>query len=130
MIFHSAQPQEVVSELGSNQYTGLDGSEADRRLKRYGENLTNTSAKPSFAQILLNQFKSIPLAILLGAAFIWMITGLFLDLGNPWGAVAVLVIALFSVAIGMVKQYFSRRVLGDIRNATSPTARVLRDGEE
>lgn len=130
MIYHSASPSEVLEDLGSHQYNGLSSSEADARLKRYGENVPNAQTRVSFLGVFFNQFKSIPLAVVMITAVLWLLTGLFLDLGNPLSALAVLAIALISVAIGMIKQYASRKVLANIRGANMPTATVIRGGEE
>lgn len=130
MIYHSASPDQVLEDLGSNRYHGLSKEEAHSRLQRYGENVANAKTPVSFFGVLLSQFKSIPLAVVMITAVVWLLTGLFLDLGNPFSALAVLAIALVSVAIGMIKQYAARKVLTSIRGANMPTATVIRDGEE
>ena len=130
MIYHSASQNEVLQDLNSNRYQGLSKEEAQIRLERYGENLANAKTPVSFWGLLLNQFKSIPLAVVMITAVIWLLTGLFLDLGNPFSALAVLAIALISVAIGMIKQYASRKALSSLRGANMPMATVIRDGEE
>ena len=93
MIYHSASQNEVLQDLNSNRYQGLSKEEAQIRLERYGENLANAKTPVSFLGVLLNQFKSIPLAVVMITAVIWLLTGLFLDLGNPFSALAVLAIA-------------------------------------
>ena len=130
MIYHSAGQEDVLRDLGSHRYEGLSESEVAARLKRYGKNLPEPPKDQTFVQAFLEQFKSVPLVIVMVAAFIWLVTGLVLQLGNPWGALAVLLIALLSAAVGMVKQYAARKVIDKVRNATIPTAKVIRQGKE
>ena len=130
MIYHNASVDEVLEDLGSNRYHGLTGEEVTARLKRYGQNLVTPPSSHSFFKVFLHQFRSIPLIVLMGAAIIWLLIGFFLELANPYSALAVLCIALVSAAIGMVKEYTSQRVLSGIRNATQPIATVIRNGEQ
>ena len=130
MIYHSASQEEVLQHLNTDRYNGLTEKEAELRLKRYGENLPRVTQKQTFMQSFVEQFKSIPMLIVMVAALIWLVIGLFLKLVNPWGAAAVLIIALVSAAVGMIKQYAANGVIDKIRNATTPTAIVIRNGKE
>ena len=64
------------------------------------------------------------LALLLGGGLI------YLALGEPADAITLLVFATLSVVIAVVQETRTERVLGALRDLTSPRALVIRDGEQ
>lgn len=130
MIWHSASSAQVVEELGSNQYKGLSETDAQVRLRRYGKNQLQDKKRRSLWQILLSQFTSKTMIAVMLTALIWMISGFLVEDGHPERALFVLAIGLVMAAIGMIKESVAENALDTLRNASQPSARVLRDGEE
>jgi Ca2+-transporting ATPase len=102
----------------------LTGSEARKRLERYGPNELQETRRISPWQILLEQFKNVLIIILLIATVISFF------LGHGLESVVIAVIVLFAVLLGFVQEYRAERAIEALRQMTAPTATVMRDGEE
>jgi Ca2+-transporting ATPase len=102
----------------------LTGSEARKRLERYGPNELQETRRISPWQILLEQFKNVLIIILLIATVISFF------LGHGLESVVIAVIVLFAVLLGFVQEYHAERAIEALRQMTAPTATVMRDGEE
>jgi Ca2+-transporting ATPase len=119
-----ASAEETVQRLGTDADRGLSSAEAARRLAEAGPNeLPCTAAIPAW-KILLRQFKSILIVILLVAIV------LSLALGRVLETAGIAVITLFTVVLGFVQEYRADRSLEALRRMAAPTATVIRDGEE
>ena len=103
---------------------GLTSAEAARRLAEHGPNELQAAGRVSPWAVLLGQFKSVLIVILLVA------TALSAVLGHTVEALAITVIVLFSVLLGFIQEYRAERAIEALRRMAAPTATVLRDGEE
>src|SRR5690606_35605661 len=71
--WHSLSVAVVVARL-ETRTTGLDESEAARRLERFGPNALRTARPVSAWRILIDQFRSIVVLLLLAAAAVaWFV---------------------------------------------------------
>jgi Ca2+-transporting ATPase len=102
----------------------LSQVEATQRLAEYGLNELQAAHRTSPWTILLEQFKNVLIIVLLVA------TALSAFLGHGVEAIAIAVIVLFAVLLGFVQEYRAERAIEALRQLTSPTAAVLRNGEE
>ncbi|MBQ2420034.1 MAG: hypothetical protein II284_01400, partial [Clostridia bacterium] len=68
MIWHSAELNSLINELGTDKNAGLSSDEAARRLAKYGKNQLNQKKKKTIVQKFLDQFKDYMIIILLIAA--------------------------------------------------------------
>jgi len=116
--------EEAVLRLRADAWAGLSSAEAARRLAEAGPNELPSAAPAPAWKILVRQFKSALIVILLIAIV------LSLALGHLLEAAGIAAIALFTVALGFVQEYRADRALEALRRMTAPTAAVLRDGEE
>jgi Ca2+-transporting ATPase len=119
-----AVPAPDAFDLLRSRPDGLTGSEARKRLERYGPNELQETRRISPWQILLEQFKNVLIIILLIATVISFF------LGHGLESVVIAVIVLFAVLLGFVQEYRAERAIEALRQMTAPTATVMRDGEE
>ena len=65
--WHAMPVAEVVARIGTSS-EGLSAEEASRRLTEFGPNELRHAAQAGFVQVLLGQFKSFIVWLLVGAA--------------------------------------------------------------
>ncbi|HEU5055929.1 MAG TPA: cation-translocating P-type ATPase [Kofleriaceae bacterium] len=114
--------EDLVEQLGSDVARGLDVDEAARRLEEHGPNELPAEAGTSPWTILLAQLKNV-LVIILVVAIV-----LSSALGHALEAVAIAVIALFSVVLGFVQEFRAEKAMEALRRLASPDATVVRGG--
>jgi len=121
--WHAFEISEAVDRLKTS-IEGLTQREAASRLKQYGFNELAAVGKISPLTILLRQFKSILILILVGATIISLLTEHALD------ATVIFAIVLVSAVLGFTQEYRAERALEALKKMLSPTAAVIRDGKE
>jgi P-type Mg2+ transporter len=112
---------QVVHSLGSGP-TGLEPAEATRRLTQQGRNaVARRIHRPGF-HILLSQFVSPLILVLLGAAIVSRF------LGESVEATVILAIVVVNAALGFVQEYRAERALRALQRFVTHTARARRAG--
>ncbi|WP_223477765.1 cation-translocating P-type ATPase [Oricola indica] len=101
---------------------GLSGDEAAARLGRFGPNALRKKARQNVLIILLNQFRS-PIVYLLVAA-----AALALLFGETVEFVAIVAVLLINAAIGFITEIQAVRSMEALRELTSRNTLVRRDG--
>jgi Mg2+-importing ATPase len=96
--FWSIAPEQLLTELRASR-NGLSQNGAERRLKQYGPNTLQAGSQNTALGLLLNQFKSPLVLILVVAAIISVIAREWPD------AVIVLAVVLGSTTLGFVQEY-------------------------
>jgi Ca2+-transporting ATPase len=115
--------EESLDNLGSRK-TGLSQEEATKRLVEFGPNELKKEKGKSPVKLLLEQFKSILVIILLIA------TALSFALNEPYDATVIIAIVVAVAVLGFTQEYRAERALEALKKMTAPTASVLRDGKE
>ena len=121
MLQTSHQPSTISPHI-NNQQSGLSSAIAAENLKRDGYNELPSTKKRSFLRILIQIIKEPMFVLLIGAGVIYLL------LGDRFDALFLLVFACLSVAITIVQESRSEKVLEALRNLASPRALVMRDG--
>jgi P-type Ca2+ transporter type 2C len=103
--------------------SGLSNAEAKSRQVAEGFNELPRPGQRTTLRIVLEVLREPMLALLLGGGLIYLL------LGDLKEAVILLVFATMSVAITVVQESRTERVLEALRDLTSPRALVIRDGE-
>ncbi|MBI4573813.1 MAG: cation-translocating P-type ATPase [candidate division NC10 bacterium] len=114
---------EVLKELEATPQ-GLSREEAARRLERYGPNTLKEEKRISPWEILLGQFKNFLILLLIAATVISVLLGETLD------AIVIFAIVIASAVLGFYQEYRAEKALQALKAMASPTASVLRNGEE
>jgi P-type Mg2+ transporter len=119
--FWSISGTEILRHLGTAK-EGLSSEEARQRLARYGSNLLKPQKRSDVLTLLLAQFKS-PLVIILLFA-----TGLSFFLHDPVNASIILIIVLVSGLLGFWQEHSATNAVQKLLAIVQIKAAVLRDG--
>ena len=103
---------------------GLDDTDAQRRLARFGRNTIKAKERVTWLSLLLNQFRSPLVLILVFAALVAMIVGEWTD------ASIVLVVVFGSTLLGFAQEYRASSAVEKLRAQITIKSRVTRDGAE
>ncbi len=131
--YYDRTVKSVLKDLETKE-KGLSEKEAKKRLEKYGKNKLEEKEKISPVEILLQQFKS-PLIWVLIAAMIISIIVVFIEHGTKVGfgnfteAIVILVILILNAIFGFVQEYKAEKAIEKLRELSSPKCKVIRDGE-
>ncbi len=102
--------------------TGLSSSDAQRRLAVSGPNEIRRERTTTSLTLLVGQFASPVIGLLLGASVVSAALGEWLD------ATAIGTIVILNALIGFLQEHRAERAVMALRSMTAPRAQVLRDG--
>ncbi len=119
--FWSISGTEMLHQLETRK-EGLTNGEAERRLARYGSNLLKPKKRSDASALLISQFKSPLILILLFA------TGLSFFLHDPVDALIILGIVLVSGLLGFWQERGAANAVERLLAIVQIKAAVLRDG--
>ncbi|MGA8095744.1 MAG: cation-translocating P-type ATPase [Steroidobacteraceae bacterium] len=103
---------------------GLSSQDAAERLRAEGPNALPELERRTGLRIILEVVREPMFALLLGAGVLYLL------IGSRGEALVLFAFACFSVAIAVIQEGRSERVLEALRDLTSPRALVIRDGEQ
>ena len=102
---------------------GLSQIEAEKRLKKFGENKLRGKKRVSWLKVLLEQFKS-PLIYILVIA-----SGITLALGDVIDASVIGAAVVLNTILGFYQEMKAERSLEALSKMLTPKAKVMRDGK-
>jgi P-type Ca2+ transporter type 2C len=102
--------------------SGLSSTDAQHRLIEFGPNEICRERATSALTLLLRQFASPVIWLLLGASVMSVALGELLD------AIAIGAIVIVNAVIGFFQEHRAERAVMALRSMTAPRARVMRDG--
>jgi Ca2+-transporting ATPase len=120
--WHTVDASSALALLDSTERVGLSSEAVQERLRRYGPNLLPESLPRSKFSILVDQFKSLPVALLGTAAGVSLLTGGLAD------ALVILGVVCINAAIGYVTENQTEETLHSLKKLVTPYATVIRDG--
>ena len=120
--WHSLPVEAVLDRLDSSP-EGLSTDEAARRLERFGPNRLKPVEPVSALSILVRQFKSLVVLLLLAAAVV------ALALGDMLESLAIGAVLAINTLIGFVVELRARRAMDALLRYQVPEAKVVRDGD-
>ncbi len=122
--WHALEPDEVVECLGTDIRGGLVAAEVATRLERYGLNDLARDEPRSNLDLMLSQFKSPLISILVVAAVVTTVLEKYTD------AVVIAVVLLINAVIGFVQERKADRSVRALMELAAPSSLVVRDGHE
>src|SRR5579863_9281666 len=114
----------IESGTRAPSHRGLTSREAAERLRAEGPNALPELERRTAVRIVFEVVREPMFALLLGAGVLYLL------IGSRGEALVLFAFACFSVAIAIVQEGRSERVLEALRDLTSPRALVIRDGEQ
>ena len=120
--WHSRSADEALAHFGSSA-AGLSAADASARLAANGPNKLTEGARISPLTILLGQFRSLLVWILIAAG---VISGV---LGDAVDAIAILAIVVLNAFIGFYQEYNAEQSIAALKKMTAPQAKVRRNGQ-
>lgn len=119
--WHAMETAEALELLRAGA-DGLSSPEAQRRLSVHGPNLLAAAPGASPLRLLLAQFKSLIVWILVAAA---VVSG---AMGETLDCLAILAIVFLNAVIGFCQELSAAKSIAALRRMAAPQAKVLRDG--
>ncbi|GIV06235.1 MAG: ATPase [Fimbriimonadales bacterium] len=120
---HALTPEQVAEYLQTNPQ-GLSQQEAKRRLQEYGYNEIEQIKPISVFQLLLHQFQSPLIYILLAAGLVTLLLGEYIDSG------VIAAVLILNATIGFIQEFRAERSVRALMQLTAPHALVIREGKE
>ena len=115
--------QEAVAVKAAVAGRGLTQAEVGRRLETFGENRLPVAHSPSFLKVLVLQFLSPLIYILMASAALSMLISEVTD------ALFIAVVLIINGLVGAVQEYSAGKSADALRALEQPHATVIRDGE-
>src|SRR5215468_6673458 len=121
--WHAVPADQVIGRLKTDPAAGLDAAEASRRLSQYGPNRLPEGKQRAPLMRFFAQLNNILVYVLLGAGFVKLMVGLWLD------AAVILGVVIINALLGFFQEGKAEKALDSIRNMLSAEARTIRGRE-
>ena len=103
---------------------GLSQQQAAERLLRHGENRLAEGKRKSPLQVFFSQFADLLVIILIAAAIISAVSG------NLESTIVIVAVIVMNAVLGTVQHVKAEKSLESLKSLSSPSAKVLRDGQK
>ena len=122
--YHSRSAAQVLQTLKVEQGRGLTEQEVRRRLDRYGPNKLRQAKRRGIWQIVIEQFKSMVIVVLI-------IAGTVALTFQHWAeGIAIVAVLIVNAALGFVTEWKAMQSMEALQEMDGETTRVRRDGDE
>ena len=121
--WHALSADEVLRRLETDARSGIDDAEGKRRLQEYGANRLPAGRKRGPVERFVSQLNNVLVYVLIGAGFIKLMMGLWLD------ASIILGVVVLNALLGFIQEGKAEKSLDSISKMLSPEARTLRGGQ-
>ena len=115
--------EEALQTLDASRQRGLSASEVQRRLEEHGPNAFEEKKPKTLLQMFLSQLRDPMIYILMGAVVISAALGEFSD------AFIIVAVILLNAVVGVVQESKAEKSLEALKQLSSPTAMVRREGK-
>lgn len=115
-------PEAIAQNLQTDLKNGLTSTEAESRLQKYGANVLKGEKGKSPLLILISQFSSFLILILLAASGVSFLLGQFIDAGM------IMAIVILNAIVGFVQEYRVEKTIQQLKKLVTSNSFVYRDG--
>ena len=119
---HSLSVDEVVNNFQTDTLNGISKAAAAKRKIQFGANVYQSQKQKSLWQILLNQFKSPLVYLLIAGSVVSIYFNDYID------AIAIIVVVLVNAIIGFSMELQARSSMNALREMDVILSKVIRDG--
>jgi magnesium-transporting ATPase (P-type) len=123
LVWHAAKHEQVIDQLRTSR-DGLTEAEAKARQEQFGPNVLPVKEPPSLLEIILHQFKSPLIYILLAAAAVAVALKDFTDAGF------ILAVVLLNAGLGTFQEWRAEQSAAGLQKLLKVLTRVRRNGVE
>ena len=121
-IWHILSAEQAIFEQASDQAFGLNKATAQERLCHFGFNrLLEKPPRPAW-HLLLSQFKSLLILVLIGAAL------LSATIGDITDGIVILVVVIINALLGFYQEFQAEKSLAALKKMLALQAKVRREG--
>lgn len=121
MDWHTLSSEVALKKLGSSE-NGLKEAQVQKGFAKYGKNVLRKFKAKSKFMVLLGQFNSLLIWILIIAVIVSALIGHVLD------AIVIAVIVVLNAGIGFFQEYKAEEIIEKLRKSLRYKVLVLRDG--
>jgi len=121
---HTFSAVKVLKQLNTDVENGLTEVDAEERLKQGGPNQLQSAKRRSMFLRILDQFKDFLVIILIVAAIVSVVFGDGLK-----DAIIIIAIVVLNMIIGITQENRADNALRELKNMSTPKAKVIRDGQ-
>lgn len=121
--WHCLNEKQVLEQLNTSR-SGLQETEANRRLEKYGANELEGEKRKCVLQVFAEQFRDLLVVILIAAAVISMLSD------NAESAVVIVAVLILNAVLGTVQHEKAQKSLESLKSISAPAARVMRNGRQ
>ncbi|MBU1036873.1 HAD-IC family P-type ATPase [Patescibacteria group bacterium] len=122
IIWHNSSCVQTLQELKSSE-DGLLFDEVKKRLIKYGRNELPRKKSITKLELIIDQFKSVLIYVLLFAGLFSLLFGEIVDAWVIFAAI------LMNAIVGFIQENKAQKALKKLRETISPQAKVLREGK-
>ena len=119
----ASSPEGVLAALGTGP-DGISTAEAQERLETWGQNVLEEERAARGWVIVVRQFRSPLIYILIAAAAVTIALEEYVD------AAVIALVLIFNAVVGFFQEYRAERSLEALRRLAGARARTIRDGRE
>lgn len=120
--WHTLSVAAAAERLQTDTAHGLSASAASDRLAQFGPNALAHTPERSGWSMLIAQFRSLVVVLLVAATAIALVVGDFME------AVAIVVVIVLNAGIGFATEWKARRALSALQKQSARVAHVIRNG--
>ncbi len=124
ILWQNKEVSEVLNIIGTDPKRGLDHENVRQRLKQFGANRIEVSAKEQWYGMLLRQFSDVLIIILLVAAAVSF------SIGEIGDALAIMTIVILNGILGFAQEFKAEKAIQALQQMLSLECAVLREGKE
>lgn len=121
--YYSKDAGDVAKELNVDIAGGLKGKQVTENLEKYGPNSLKEKQGPSMLLMIIEQFKSFIVIILIAASV------LSISIGEVVDGIVILGIVILNAVLGIVQENKANNALNALKEMAAPKAKVMRDGK-
>ena len=119
--WHTFSENDIYSELKTSE-KGITSADAEERIKTYGLNELTKKKENTALKILISQFKSFLVGLLIVAMIVSYIIGEHID------AYVIGIIVILNALLGFFQEYRADKAVESLKKLSAPKANVMREG--
>ncbi|WP_244971224.1 calcium-translocating P-type ATPase, PMCA-type [Vallitalea guaymasensis] len=121
--YYSMDVDNVAADLDVNISGGLDSKEVSKRQTKYGPNSLKEKQGKTLFKMIIEQFSSFIILILIAASI------LSISIGEVVDGIVIIGIVILNAALGIIQERKASNALKALKEMAAPRAKVIRDGK-